>query len=334
LYLTPDLESAEAGEKLDITLPIYLVYQNINAGLGGTGIEPVPNGPKRIDDVISSDVLDEFKAEIFYDLAFDVEYHACPDGEGLDAPQPDSYPINQDGTLHVQDLNFGGIGSGTVIQLTRDYEITGGFGRTVVVVGWARPGTQFDYCGGAFNKLPGDVGCISWPVSGILAGNLVPVYVPRKVVLWVSTDAAGTTPRAVDASDLAALAAHLDDNGIDWGFTFPSGNESTRNYHLNFNLDGDINVSDLAVIAEDLALDNCYDTGKPQSDERDTIFAWFGIEPTGNTVADYRGRQLPGYEVVDWSKLRSAVQDPYGYRRLIKPLQPTVEWSTVKELYR
>jgi hypothetical protein len=330
VYLTPDLETTAGYEKLDVSLPIYLVYQNIDNG----GVTAVPNGPKRVDDVFDAEELQGFQVTITYDLAFDVEYIPCPNDVGLDLPEEDSYPIDStDGTLQVQDLNFGGIGSGTWITLTRDYPVTGGFGRTVIVISWARPHrVTTDVCTGQTHDAePSHVVCTTRQVSGLESG-FVPITVPRKVVLWVSTDIAGNgSPRYVDAADLSAFGDHYPSASIDWGFS----SESTRNYHCNLNLTGAIDSSDLTALGQDLGVDQCGGTPKAQVEgEREAILEWFGIEPTGEMVPLRPGQLAPELEVVDWVKFRAAARDPYGYRRTPKPPASLRAWTGVKGLYR
>ncbi len=304
--LTPDLGSSLSYERLDETLPVYLVWKNAD----GTGMQQLSQ-PTRIDQMSwwgsSGFTALDFTANAF--LTFDQEYHPCPAGVGLD-----QVTLNSDGTLTVKDLNFGGVGTKTRIELRAEDPAPEKSIVRVVVLQWDNPGTHFDVAlAQNVDATPGAVVTMQENIE-LVPGSSFPIRLPTIIVEWVSTDAAGITPRVVNSEDLAALSPEID-NPVRWGF----GSE-TRNYHVNFNPFASsanyIDSSDLSSIAGDINNDNC-GTSKPVAGDRTRMLAWFGIGATGRMVpVGPDGALAPEYSVLDREQNRRAIADPEGWRRL------------------
>jgi len=323
--LIPDLNSSQSFECLAETLHVYLIWRNTSAGSLQKLVEPV-----RIDSTswwgTTGFEHDDFTVTVTYDPPLDEECHACPEGEGLGTSI-----LNSDGTLIVEDLNFGGIGSNTRIELRAMHPDPDSALVRVIALQWDNPGTYFDAeLEQNVNAAPDgtNAGIVTMSKRIMLDSSLAAPFdtlsvllrLPTRIVEWVSTDIVGSdTLRVVEESDLVTLSDELG-NSVVWGF----GSE-TRNYHVNVNMFGTsalyIDASDLAMMAADLD-DDCTGSSKMTmgglatgETRKEKILEWFGIAPTGEMVVGGPGGKLiPGYEVVDWEQNRRAIADPYGWR--------------------
>lgn len=310
--LVPDLVSAASYERLDETLPVYLVWQNS----GATGLRKLAPAI-RINQASWWNTpgfgAADFTVSVLYTPPIDQEYHACPQGQGLD-----EVTLNDDGTLTVRDLNFGGIGSRVRIELRAVHPSPDTALVRVVALQWNNPGTYYDgELGRNVDAAPdgSHPGVVVMEESIDLVSTVsFPVRLPTRIVEWVCTDISGALPiRIVEETDLAALSAEMG-HPVRWGF----GSE-TRNYQVNVTLFGSsalyIDASDLAMMAADINSDSCTGPSKTGEGDKEKILAWFGIAATGEMVAvGPAGELLPGYEIVDWEQNRRAIADPYGWR--------------------
>jgi len=324
--LVPNIEGTPGSfEELNVTLPIYLVWENVN----GTQAE-ISGGPIPITDLSWwDDSWDEVIIAVYHSGDFYDDYTDC----STDI----SASLNYDGELTVVDENFGGIGSNTQIQLHWCFEglESSCEDEYIVVIQWDRPATYYD------DNLASDVdagpGTEVVIEEGIESSNCIcphDLYVPQQTVEWVSTDARNVSKGAVDSSDLAELSAHLNENVV-WGFDSDGGRDSLT-FHVNFapftTSADDIDQSDLAAIAADLS-DAC-SASKATATEVAAMLEWFGIAATGEEIF-VNGEMLPEYAVVDEEKNRNAINDPNGYLRTIATsLISEVPWGQVKSLYK
>ena len=319
--LIPDLVGSSSYERLDETLSIWLVWKSSSA----TGEVQQLDPPIELSAATWWDSLgfgaSDFTVSVFYDPPIDQEYHACPEGQGLQ-----NVTLHDNGDLTVQDYNFGGIGSKVRIELrATDPDPVRSLVR-VIALQWDNPGTYYDAFGDTVNAAPD--GSHAGIVTMSEDIRLDPpdslsfkLRLPTRVVEWVSTDIAGVDSiRVVNEADLAALSAELG-YPVRWGF----GTE-TRNYHVNVTMFGGsalrIDASDLAMMATDLDRDRCTGAAKiaasgstAAGSNKEKILAWFGVAATGEMVpAGPAGELLPGYAIVDWEQNRRAIADPYGWR--------------------
>lgn len=279
--LAPDLGSSLTYERLDETLPVFLVYtcSDSTGGLPQKLSEPV-----RINSTswwgTAGFRAQDFADSVYYDPPIDQEYHTCPQGQGLE-----EVTLNEDGTLTVKDLNFGGVGSRVRIELrSTDPDPQKSMVR-VIALQWDNPGSFTDVERGPVDAAPDGIhrSIVTLAHNVVLqTGISFPVWLPTRVVEWVSTDISGLEPiRKVDSVDLAALSLELG-RPVRWGFGGESGN-----YHVNVAMFSSsalyIDSADLAMMAADINSDDCTLAKTLQSD-KDKILAWFGIAATGNLI--------------------------------------------------
>jgi hypothetical protein len=322
--LAPDLVSATTPyEALDVTLDVSLVWE-LSFLLPTTTSTLIPNGPMLLKDIPSGFDSNDFEVFVFYETPIDTEYSACPQGQRLDETT-----LNSDGTITVRDFNFGGIGSKTTIYLRR----FDGDDETVVFLRWDIPRTHHDVALDIdVNAMPGAI--VTQQVTWSFAGTEFEVFVPTKIVEWVSTDVSGTGPRAVDSGDFAAFVDEFG-NPVRWGFT---GDPDPSNYHVNFSSWGGseygIDSADLSAIIGDLGK-NCYGPSKAAAEEREVLLEWFGFGLTGRHVEVAPGKSLPEYDIVNQAKFDAALQNPMGYKSSTASAMVTkVPWTTIKRLYK
>ena len=201
--LEPDLVTSNPGEKLDVTLTIYIHYEYNASGLVTTHDPPVPiNTLAWWADFYAAHADGgwdrDFESTAEHDPAPDVEWHTCPsDPTGLTAAQGD-YTLNSDGTLSISIPKAGGIGSNTILRIAActfgDCEVHGDLPHPVgeyLVLGWNHPGTFVNFMGVDIDAEAGDIVvmdqliAVSEPTPGFLLCRL-----PMLTVHWASTDIA------------------------------------------------------------------------------------------------------------------------------------------------
>jgi hypothetical protein len=276
-----------------------------------------------------------FKVGVFIggmDGLDDWAYRSCLPGEKLEAPEDQSYPLDSN-TLRITDYH-----GGSVIWVSMNFLRHGlpGSDYFWVVAAYAAPGDYTDYTDAVIHAEPGNTVYLLFIVT---VGNTeYRCPVPVKIVQHVSEDVAkGSQSRPkVDAADLAALSAHMNEM-LRWGHSTENP-QYDPNFMFDFNLSGEgsaINAGDLSAYAAAIS-DSCESApGKADNAaERAAMFEWFGIAATGQmTSIGPNGETGPEYDVVDWEKNRRACADPYGYRNSIASAKAT-SWSRAKTLFR
>jgi hypothetical protein len=270
----------------------------------------------------------------------DVMYTACAAGQGVEEPALGSHPLTASGKIRLKDIH-GGVGAKTFVHLQKcgAHQAEQCAFNYNIFVGWGRPKTQRDdLLDSNVDVTPG----IFWNrrINYTYGSGTYLGYAPMKTVEWVSADASWTSPRAVDAGDLSAMAAELG-RAVRWGFDSgepcpPPLTAPCPNFHVNFApFGGSANYIDGADITA-WAYDQGEVCGLSKVSDRGELAAildWFGIGATGGTTAfGPHGEVGPEYRVLDAAKLQRAITDPYGYRSNLA--STSVPWSQVKVLYR
>jgi len=332
VLLAPNLSGTPSSlEKLDVTLPIYLVWRNyMDYEVGEIEGGPIPITTLDFWD----DHWDEVEFRLVHSEDFDDDYQAC--GGDIYA----GLSLNSDGELTVLDEYFGGVGSNTRIELRWCFQsLAGPCGdEVVVVVQWDRPATYYDSAISAnVDAYPGDVVVVEQSISSAAdPGSSFDLFVPQKIVEWVSTDMRGTSAGYVDNGEVAAFAAFYP-GSIAYGFTADGGRDSLT-FHANFALWGSsfnaIDSADLTALATDMTT-ACGTSKTGDEGLANGILAWWGIGLTGEIV-NVNGQLLPEYDVVDIAQFQVALNDPDGYldRLLSSAAVENAPWGHTKSLFR
>jgi hypothetical protein len=252
-------------------------------------------------------------------------------------PYDTQYPLDADGEFLVLD-HFGGVGDRTEIVMRSVFDTDA---IALLYMGWDRPKTWFDDAvGQSLDFYPGEV----WnrKITSLDAVSYYPVH----IVEWVSPDIAditgsseGASPRAIDASDLAAWVQYST-GAVRWGFEDENPANSPT-WEVDFNplggSQGANDASETATMAT--VLGTSCSAGKTTQEgnaEARAAMEWFGYGLTGRTIViDNDGTAVPEWELVDAEQRDRAIENPEGWRDNINAATVrNISWSATKHLYR
>ena len=189
-----------------------------------------------------------------------------------------------------------------------------------VVIGWEAPGCRLNNSipfPQNQNFVPNDVLSQRVTVKWGTGGNEIRVYCPRKIVEWCSADLI----QPVLERSMPATSQHLARTTRSPGPALPSNGGSatmtprTGGITSHHSMDRSY-TSDLSALASKLG-DVCGSgSGKADTNEREQILSWFGIERTGRMITlGPGGEVVPEYVLLTiWAKNERAIVNPYGYR--------------------
>lgn len=341
--MAPDYVATSPLQRLDRTLPVYIDWE-ISTYIMPGGCAPceAPN-PTRVSPPRSLanepwfiGHANEFGQQIVQNIEVDGDYTTCAAGQGLEEPL--TSPLTADGRMRVADIH-GGISDDTAIYWVR-YQCMGTFCEYwAFVVRWNRVQTYTDLdIQARRDPLPGATvtqrNQIQFPRFCGTACTIDNIWSETFITQWVSSDASQTSPRVVNASDLAALSAHLN-QPFKWGYDPPLGEgPASRNYHVNFApFNDDIGSDDISAFAADNGK-SCGLAKATAEAERDALMSWFGFDRSGRQVEVVPGEPpVPEWVLVDAEQNHRAILDPEGYTSQISA-HAEVPWCRVKSLSR
>lgn len=330
VHMTPDYENSSAVEQLNATLPLYVTW--ILDPNSNTVAQPV-NPPQPITNYSwFTAAPTAFKVTIS-DVVAGTVYNLCASGNELEAPALNAFPLTSSGELNVQDIH-GGIGTTTLIRLSRFTNSPTNTQGIFCYLGWTSPATRIDAVNGTVHLVPGDI----WTRSGqfTISGQLYEIRWDTMVAEWPSADFGNASPRQVEASDAAAFASAYGCCGgaIRWGHTTESP-ASSPTFQADLANAGTsqhlLDSSDISAFATDWGK-GCGLSKVRNEEEVVAMMAWFGFAPTGDTIT-VDGVELPEYANADPEQREIGIADPYGFLDHIEGVQ-TIPWGGMKRLYR